>query len=88
MSAWLAIAATGTAFDDYIGTISPNYTWYDLNYTVNPPLIRATAHIINVTSQQWLTEAQAVGPTARCGPIKSRSSCRTLSNIQRPRLLI
>ena len=63
MSAWLAIAATGTAFDDYIGTISPNYTWYDLNYTVNPPLIRATAHIINVTSQQWLTEAQAVGPT-------------------------
>ena len=63
MSAWLAIAATGTAFDDYIGTISPNYTWYDLNYTVNPPLIRATAHIINVTSQQGVTEAQAVGPT-------------------------
>ena len=51
-----------TALDDYIGTLSPNYTWFDTNATVSPLLIRATAHIINVTSQQWLTEAEAVGP--------------------------
>ena len=55
-------AAASLPLDDYVGTLSPHYKWFDTNVTVNPPLIRATAHILNVTSQQWLTEAEAVGP--------------------------
>ena len=51
-----------TPLDDYVGTLSPHFAWFDTNVTVSPLLIRATAHILNVTSQQWLTEHEAVGP--------------------------
>jgi len=58
-------APVRTALDDYVGTLSPNFTWFDTGVTVEPllPLLGGRAHMLNVTSQQWLTEREAIGPT-------------------------
>lgn len=50
------------ALDKYVSTPDPNFHWFDTGARVKPTLSSATAHILNVTSQQWLTEAQAIGP--------------------------
>eukprot|EP00908_Phaeocystis_cordata_P015448 Transcript_26603.p1 GENE.Transcript_26603~~Transcript_26603.p1 ORF type:complete len:529 (-),score=185.38 Transcript_26603:1381-2967(-) len=58
----LSVTVLGNALDGYVGKQDPNFKWHDTNVVVKFPLLRAEAHILNVTSQQWLTTAQAVGP--------------------------
>jgi len=55
-------AAPLNALDKYVSTPDPNFHWFDTGARVKPAFSSATAHILNVTSQQWLTEAQAIGP--------------------------
>ena len=56
------LVALATPLDDYVAAKDPNYGWFDTNNTVTFDLLRAKAHILNVTSQQWLTTDKAIGP--------------------------
>ena len=51
-----------TPLDAYVSTIDPLYKWHDTGVTVKFPLLKSTAHILNVTSQSWLTTKEAIGP--------------------------
>ena len=57
----LLAAMPHTALDDYVGTLSPNFTWFDTGHKVRP-IVGGMAHILNVTSQVWMSEAEAAGP--------------------------
>ena len=48
--------------DDYVSKADPHYGWYDTGVKVTGMLFGGTAHILNVTSQQWLDPSRAVGP--------------------------
>jgi len=50
-----------TALDDYVSRPDPHYQWRDTGSRVN--MIHGTGHVLNVTSQKWLDESRAVGPT-------------------------
>ena len=54
------IAASGP-LDDYINAPEPAFAWRDTAARVKLPL-GGTAHILNVTSLQWLTVKEAIGP--------------------------
>jgi PhoPQ-activated pathogenicity-related protein len=58
----LAATANATPLDDYVSKPDSNYKWHDTGARVTPLLSTATAHILNVTSQQWLDTSRAVGP--------------------------
>lgn len=49
------------ALDEYVSKPDPNFKWRDTGGRVKM-LSGATAHILNVTSQQWLDDSRAVGP--------------------------
>ena len=60
----LALCVSHTAagpLDDYVSAPEPSYGWHDTGARVKLPF-GGVAHILNVTSQQWLTVEQAVGP--------------------------
>jgi PhoPQ-activated pathogenicity-related protein len=57
-----AAAAASSPLDDYVGKLSPHFKWHDTGHVVEFPLLSSTAHLLNVTSQQWLTTKEAVGP--------------------------
>lgn len=61
LGATLAGRALSTPLDDYVSKPDPNYGWKDTGARVKL-LFGGTAHILNVTSQQWLDESKAVGP--------------------------
>ena len=42
-----------TALDDYVAAEDDAYNWVDLNITIEGP--GWTAHVLNLTSQKWLT---------------------------------
>mmetsp|Transcript_25094 Transcript_25094/g.47164 ORF Transcript_25094/g.47164 Transcript_25094/m.47164 type:complete len:523 (+) Transcript_25094:89-1657(+) len=47
-----------TPLDDYVWKQDDHYSWTDLNYQINgtsPSGVTWTGHLLNVTSQQWLT---------------------------------
>lgn len=49
-----ATSKTGcTALDDYVAAEDDAYNWVDLNITIEGP--GWTAHVLNLTSQKWLT---------------------------------
>lgn len=57
---FLAIIASvaSTALDDYVWTPDSHYEWTDLNQPISgtsPSGVSWTGHLLNVTSQQWLT---------------------------------
>lgn len=56
------LAALATPLDDYVATKDPKFAWFDTNTTVSFDLFRAKAHILNVTSQEWLSTDKAIGP--------------------------
>jgi len=55
----LVSQAVGTALDDYVWTPDEHYSWTDLGETISGRSVDGTkgwtGHILNVTSQQWLT---------------------------------
>ena len=57
----LAAATAKNAIDEYVETPEPAFKWFDTGARVKT--LGGTAHILNVTSLQWMTEAEAVGPT-------------------------
>lgn len=67
----LAAATAKNAIDEYVETPEPAFKWFDTGARVKT--LGGTAHILNVTSLQWMTEAEAVGPL--CGRTRWRSSC-------------
>lgn len=62
ISAWGHAAASPSSLDDYVGKLSPHFKWHDTGHVIKFPLLSSTAHLLNVTSQQWLTTKEAVGP--------------------------
>ena len=66
----LAAAAptiNATALDDYVSKPSPHFRWHDTGATIQTAF-GGVAHVLNVTSQQWLDEERAQGPGGT-GPI-------------------
>ncbi|GMH73865.1 hypothetical protein TrRE_jg9245 [Triparma retinervis] len=56
--ALVAAVASGTVLDDYVWAPDSNYEWTDLQQPISgssPSGVSWTGHILNVTSQQWLT---------------------------------
>ena len=62
MALALLAGLVATPLDDYVAAKDPKYGWFDTNATVSFPLLRAKAHILNVTSQEWLSTDKAIGP--------------------------
>lgn len=49
-----------TPLDDYVWKQDDHYSWTDLNYQINgtsPSGVSWTGHLLNVTSQKWLTDS-------------------------------
>ena len=57
----LLACVASSPLDDYVNQPEPAFGWFDTGVRVKLPF-GATAHILNVTSQQWLTEKEAIGP--------------------------
>lgn len=57
----LAGQASATALDDYVSRPSPHYKWHDTGAKIKT-VFGGTAHVLNVTSQQWLDKERAQGP--------------------------
>ena len=51
-----------TPLDVYVQKSEPKYSWYDTGVVVDKMLFGSTAHMLNVTSLEWLDTARAVGP--------------------------
>jgi len=54
----LTALVSGTPLDDYVWKPDANYEWTDLQKPItgkSPSGVSWTGHILNVTSQQWLT---------------------------------
>lgn len=60
--AWCVAAAAATPLDDYVSKPEPVFGWVDTGLRVTGMLSGGTAHILNVTSLQWMDETRAVGP--------------------------
>ena len=58
----LAGTVLGGPLDDYVSKVEPKYGWRDTGARVTPFLSDTTAHILNVTSLEWLDVSRAIGP--------------------------
>ncbi|KAJ9467326.1 Autocrine proliferation repressor protein A [Diplonema papillatum] len=58
----LASVALATPLDDYINKADPVYQWHDTGIRYRTKLL-GTGYVLNVTSQQWLDETKAAGPS-------------------------
>jgi len=58
-----ASASSALVLDEYVSKAEPNYAWFDTGARVTGMPGGATAHILNVTSLQWLSTDLAYGPT-------------------------
>ena len=58
----LGVSAT-PEFDAYIEKKEAVFSWVDTQQRVQPELSTATAHVLNVTSLEWLDVSRAYGPT-------------------------
>ena len=61
LSLLLAAASAKNAIDEYVEMPEPAFKWFDTGARVKT--LGGTAHILNVTSLQWMTTAEAIGPT-------------------------
>ena len=61
----LTVAVGGTPLDDYVSKPDAHYKWNDTGAVVKNLIFGASAHILNVTSQQWLDTTKAIGPNGR-----------------------
>ena len=61
VSLLLAAASAKNAIDEYVEMPEPAFKWFDTGARVKT--LGGTAHILNVTSLQWMTTAEAIGPT-------------------------
>ena len=56
----LPLLTAANPIDDYVSAPEPHFAWSDTGARVRT--VGGTAHILNVTSLQWMTEANASGP--------------------------
>lgn len=70
MSCWLlsccalltVVSAALTPLDTYIRKVEPKFAWRDTGVVYDKLIFGSTAHMLNVTSLEWLDTTKAVGP--------------------------